>query len=75
MRSIWRRSATNLLDAELDSEHKATLTILSSESIPTRTTAQKALRELLDTGTIERTGLGERGDPRGDPYRYFAPKE
>jgi hypothetical protein len=39
-------------------------------SIPTRTTAQQALHELLEAGAFARTGAGK----RGDPYRYFAPR-
>ena len=41
--------------------------LMALGSIPMRTTAQKALRELSASGAIERTGVGK----KGDPYRYF----
>jgi predicted transcriptional regulator len=42
--------------------------LMEAAAIPTETTAEKALRDLMAAGTVERTGKGR----RGDPFRYFA---
>jgi predicted transcriptional regulator len=42
--------------------------LMEAAAIPTETTAEKALRDLMAAGTVERTGKGR----RGDPFRYFS---
>jgi hypothetical protein len=41
--------------------------LFEAAAIPTRTTGQKALKQLLADGAIQRVGVGA----RGNPFRYF----
>src|SRR5262249_28447536 len=52
---------------EMKGMAKTLAELMDAGTIPTKTTAQKALAELMNEGLAERIGEGR----RGDPYRYF----